>query len=73
LSQVSYLILIFTGVEKFQKIHVLTLVMHFATPKSDEDVIWIQKKSFLCMGSHFMNPGPSSQKLKAGGQDYFYF
>jgi len=37
-------------------------VTHFATPKSDKDVIWIQKKSFLCMGSHFMNPGPSSQK-----------
>jgi len=39
---------------------------HFATPKSDKDVIWIQKKSFLCMGSHLLNPGPSSQELKSG-------
>jgi len=48
-------------------------VTHFATPKSDKDVIWIQKKSFLCMGSHFMNPGPSSKKLKSVWQAYFYF
>jgi len=38
-------------------------MLHRSRPlRGDNAVIRIQKKYVLCMGSHLLNPGPSSQK-----------